>query len=45
MISIVVFALILRVKNRGSARELNDTLISSEGSSLISSEGKSSTKS
>ena len=41
MISIVVFALILRVKNRGKASELNDTLISSEGSSLISPEGKS----
>ncbi len=45
MISIVVFAVLLRIKSKSGARkELNDTMISSEGSSIIGSEGKSSIK-
>jgi hypothetical protein len=45
MISIVAFAVLLRIKSKNGGRaELNDTLITSEGSSIIGSEGKSSIK-
>lgn len=45
MISIVVFAVLLRIKSKNGARaELNDTLISSDGGSLVGVDGKASIK-
>jgi hypothetical protein len=42
MISIVVFAVLLRIKSKSGRAELNDTLISSEGGSLVGVESKGS---